>query len=69
MNRKKKINQTLKAKAKKANAKKAGQPSNKSQYVAKADREKVDLNEDSSVSQITSQTIENISTIEAVETN
>jgi hypothetical protein len=47
MNRKKKINQTLKAKAKKANAKKAGQPSNKSQYVAKADREKVDLNEDS----------------------
>lgn len=39
MNRKKKINQTLKAKAKKANAKKAGIPANKPKYIAKADRE------------------------------
>jgi hypothetical protein len=38
MNRKKKINQTLKAKAKKANAKKAGIPANKPKYIAKADR-------------------------------
>ncbi|MGL4713799.1 MAG: DUF2986 domain-containing protein [Shewanella sp.] len=37
MNRKKKINQTLKSKAKKANAKL--QSSNKPQYIAKADRE------------------------------
>ncbi|WP_285163842.1 DUF2986 domain-containing protein [Shewanella goraebulensis] len=36
MNRRKKINQTLKGKAKKANAKKAG--SNKPKYIAKADR-------------------------------
>ncbi|MCU7994391.1 DUF2986 domain-containing protein [Shewanella glacialipiscicola] len=36
MNRKKKINQTLKNKAKKANAKL--QSSNKPQYIAKADR-------------------------------
>ena len=36
MNRRKKINSTLKAKAKKANAKKAG--SSKSTYVSKADR-------------------------------
>jgi hypothetical protein len=42
MNRKKKINQTLKAKAKKANAKKAGIPANKPKYIAKADREQVD---------------------------
>ncbi|MBB1268792.1 DUF2986 domain-containing protein [Shewanella sp. SR44-3] len=42
MNRKKKINQTLKAKAKKANAKKAGIPANKPKYVAKADRDQVD---------------------------
>jgi hypothetical protein len=41
MNRKKKINQTLKAKAKKANAKKAGIPANKPKYIAKADREAV----------------------------
>jgi hypothetical protein len=39
MNRKKKINQTLKAKAKKANAKKAGQPANKPKYIAKSDRD------------------------------
>ncbi|HCE51223.1 MAG TPA: DUF2986 domain-containing protein, partial [Shewanella baltica] len=37
MNRKKKINQTLKSKAKKANAKL--QSSNKPKYIAKADRE------------------------------
>ncbi|WP_153912894.1 DUF2986 domain-containing protein [Shewanella sp. TC10] len=36
MNRRKKINQTLKGKAKKANAKKAG--SNKPKYVSKAER-------------------------------
>lgn len=36
MNRKKKINQTLKSKAKKANAKL--QSSNKPKYIAKADR-------------------------------
>lgn len=41
MNRKKKINQTLKAKAKKANAKKAGQSAGKPKYIAKADREPV----------------------------
>ncbi|QIR13146.1 DUF2986 domain-containing protein [Shewanella aestuarii] len=40
MNRKKKINQTLKAKAKKANKKLAG-TSNKPKYIAKADREKL----------------------------
>lgn len=39
MNRKKKINQTLKAKAKKANAKLHA--ANKSPYIAKADREKL----------------------------
>jgi hypothetical protein len=66
MNRKKKINQTLKAKAKKANAKKAGQPSNKSQYVAKADRGLAVLHEDSSVSQITSEAIDNMGTIESI---
>ncbi|ARD24274.1 MULTISPECIES: DUF2986 domain-containing protein [Shewanella] len=37
MNRRKKINQTLKGKAKKANAKKAG-ASNKPKYISKADR-------------------------------
>ncbi|MCU8032329.1 DUF2986 domain-containing protein [Shewanella oncorhynchi] len=37
MNRKKKINQTLKSKAKKANAKL--QSSNKPKYIAKAERE------------------------------
>lgn len=36
MNRRKKINQTLKGKAKKANAKKAG--SNKPKYISKAER-------------------------------
>jgi hypothetical protein len=66
MNRKKKINQTLKAKAKKANAKKAGQPSNKSQYVAKADRGLVVLHEDSSVSQITPQAIDKIGAIKSI---
>ncbi|WP_076541352.1 DUF2986 domain-containing protein [Shewanella sp. UCD-KL21] len=40
MNRRKKINSTLKAKAKKANAKNVG--SNKPAYVAKADRIKLD---------------------------
>ncbi|MGI2001352.1 DUF2986 domain-containing protein [Shewanella frigidimarina] len=39
MNRKKKINQTLKAKAKKANAKLHA--ANKSPYIAKADREQL----------------------------
>ncbi|MGK0409844.1 MAG: hypothetical protein ACJASB_002002 [Shewanella psychromarinicola] len=39
MNRKKKINQTLKAKAKKANAK--HHATNKPSYVAKADRERL----------------------------
>ena len=39
MNRKKKINQTLKAKAKKANAKLHA--ANKSPYIAKAEREKL----------------------------
>lgn len=39
MNRKKKINQTLKAKAKKANAKLHG--TNKQPYVAKAERERL----------------------------
>ena len=43
MNRKKKINQTLKAKAKKANQKLAG-TSNKPKYIAKADREKLASN-------------------------
>jgi len=38
MNRKKKVNSTLKAKAKKANAKL--NPSNKPKYISKADREK-----------------------------
>jgi len=37
MNRKKKINSTLKAKAKKANAKL--NPTNKPRYISKADRE------------------------------
>ena len=37
MNRKKKINQTLKKKAKKANLK--NQPKTKPRYIAKADRE------------------------------
>lgn len=41
MNRKKKINQTLKNKAKKANAKL--QTSNKPKYIAKADREALAL--------------------------
>lgn len=36
MNRKKKINETLKKKAKKANAK--SHPSNKSRYISKAER-------------------------------
>lgn len=39
MNRKKKINQTLKAKAKKANAKLHA--ANKTPYVAKAERERL----------------------------
>ncbi|MBB1438289.1 DUF2986 domain-containing protein [Shewanella sp. SG41-4] len=39
MNRKKKINQTLKAKAKKANAKLHA--ANKSPYIAKAEREQL----------------------------
>ncbi|WP_160055485.1 DUF2986 domain-containing protein [Shewanella litoralis] len=39
MNRKKKINQTLKAKAKKANAKLHA--ANKNPYVAKAERERL----------------------------
>jgi hypothetical protein len=43
VNRKKKINQTLKAKAKKANQKLAG-TSNKPKYIAKADREKLASN-------------------------
>lgn len=45
MNRKKKINQTLKSKAKKANAKL--QSSNKPKYIAKADREALAAEADS----------------------
>jgi hypothetical protein len=48
MNRKKKINQTLKAKAKKANAKKAGIPANKPKYIAKSEREAM-LQQDASI--------------------
>ncbi|MBT3144699.1 DUF2986 domain-containing protein [Neptunomonas phycophila] len=40
MNRKKKINQILKSKAKKANAKL--NPSNKPRYISKAERAKLD---------------------------
>ncbi|GAL20090.1 hypothetical protein JCM19235_4290 [Vibrio maritimus] len=43
MNRKKKINQILKAKAKKANAKK--QKSNKPRYISKAERAKMEAEE------------------------
>ncbi|MGR5095458.1 DUF2986 domain-containing protein [Vibrio maritimus] len=43
MNRKKKINQILKAKAKKANAKK--QKSNKPRYISKAERAKMEVEE------------------------
>ena len=39
MNRRKKVNQILKARAKKANAKLA--PKNKPKYISKADREKL----------------------------
>ncbi|USD61271.1 DUF2986 domain-containing protein [Vibrio sp. SCSIO 43140] len=46
MNRKKKINQILKAKAKKANAKK--QKSNKPRYISKAERAKMEAEEASS---------------------
>lgn len=49
MNRKKKINQTLKAKAKKANAKKAGQSAGKPKYIAKADRVPVSVPVESAV--------------------
>ncbi|GAL27233.1 hypothetical protein JCM19239_5580 [Vibrio variabilis] len=48
MNRKKKINQILKAKAKKANAKK--QKSNKPRYISKAERAKMEAEEASSQS-------------------
>ncbi len=50
MNRRKKINQTLKGKAKKANAKKAG--SNKPKYVSKAERELVQQTEQQEASQL-----------------
>jgi len=43
MNRKKKINETLKKKQKKANAKL--QKSNKPRYISKAEREKMDISE------------------------
>lgn len=43
MNRKKKINQTLKSKVKKMNAKL--QKSNKPKYISKAEREKIALEE------------------------
>lgn len=46
MNRKKKINETLKKKQKKANAKL--QKSNKPRYVSKAEREKLELEEQGS---------------------
>ncbi|PMG77626.1 DUF2986 domain-containing protein [Shewanella sp. 10N.286.51.B7] len=50
MNRRKKINQTLKGKAKKANAKKTG--SNKPKYVSKAERELVQQTEQQGASQL-----------------
>jgi len=43
MNRKKKINETLKKKQKKANAKL--QKSNKTRYISKAEREKMGISE------------------------
>ncbi|WP_199611193.1 DUF2986 domain-containing protein [Flocculibacter collagenilyticus] len=47
MNRRKKINETLKRKAKKANAKK--QKSNKPGYISKADRKKLENNSEQSI--------------------
>lgn len=49
MNRKKKMNQALKSKVKKMNAKL--QNSNKPKYVSKADREKIVLEEDKKTSE------------------
>lgn len=48
MNRKKKMNQTLQSKLKKANAKL--QKSNKPKYISKAEREKLALESESSES-------------------
>ncbi|RTR27660.1 DUF2986 domain-containing protein [Shewanella atlantica] len=45
MNRKKKINQTLKSKAKKANAKLHGR-NNKPKYISKAERARLALEEE-----------------------
>ncbi len=45
MNRKKKINQTLKSKAKKANAKLHGHNKNKPKYISKDERARLALEE------------------------
>ncbi|MGP8306667.1 DUF2986 domain-containing protein [Vibrio sp. YIC-376] len=63
MNRKKKINQILKAKQKKHNAKL--QKSNKPRYISKAERAKMESEEQSEVSQLPEQTIDTEVTDEA----
>jgi len=57
MNRKKKINETLKKKQKKANAKL--HTSNKPRYISKADRAKIALEESESNSVASNSSIEN----------
>jgi len=57
MNRKKKINSILKKRLKKINAKSA--PTNKTKYISKAERAKLEAEKDESVTLTTSKTIEN----------
>ena len=57
MNRKKKINSILKKRLKKINAKSA--PANKTKYISKAERAKLEAEKEESVTLTTSKTIEN----------
>ena len=57
MNRKKKINSILKKRLKKINAKSA--PANKTKYISKAERAKLEVEKDEPVTVTVSTTIEN----------
>lgn len=63
MNRKKKINQILKSKQKKQNAKL--HKSNKPRYISKAERAKMESEQQSQVSQLPEQTAETEVSLEA----